>query len=180
MPEFLLVLSPPFPPAEFKLLLPLLLLYTHLTASFSRTNRVSRYHKGKTSLDLNEAKDHGVLRCSGISWIICKQSAYCSRQITTTTHHRSISTDRMLFLAPNQQRQSTEDITRKSQCKTYSAKIKRQMISAIAGICKNGVERRCQSSYWCYLHHFHPPSSITTLHPFNGIFFQDKQGKPVP
>ena len=108
MPEFLLVLPSPFPPAEFKLLLPLLLLYTHLTASFSRTNRVSRYHKGKTSLDLNEAKHHGVLECSGISWIICKQSAYCSRQITTTPH-RSSSTDRMLFLAPNQQRQSTED-----------------------------------------------------------------------
>ena len=109
MPEFLLVLPSPFPPAEFKLLLPLLLLYTHLTASFSRTNRVSRYHKGKTSLDLNEAKDHGILGCSGISWIICKQYAYCCRQITTPTLRHSISTGRMLFLAPNQQRQSTED-----------------------------------------------------------------------
>ena len=29
---------------------------------FSRTTRVSRYQKGKTSLDLNEARDDGVLR----------------------------------------------------------------------------------------------------------------------
>jgi len=38
--------------------------------------------KGKTSLDLSEARDDGVLGCSGISWTICKQSALCSRQIT--------------------------------------------------------------------------------------------------
>ena len=34
---------------------------------FSRTTRVSRYQKDKTSLDLNEARDYGVLGCSGIS-----------------------------------------------------------------------------------------------------------------
>jgi len=28
--------------------------------------------KAKTSLDLNEARDYGVLGCSGISWTICK------------------------------------------------------------------------------------------------------------
>jgi len=33
---------------------------------FSRTTWVSRYQKGKTSLDLNEARDDGVLGCSGI------------------------------------------------------------------------------------------------------------------
>ena len=60
--------------------------YTHLTAFFSRTTWVSRYQKGKTSLDLNETRDYGVLGCSGISWTICKQSAPCSRQITTPTH----------------------------------------------------------------------------------------------
>ena len=53
---------------------------------FSRTTWVSRYQKGKTSLDLNETRDYGVLGCSGISWTICKQSAPCSRQITTPTH----------------------------------------------------------------------------------------------
>ena len=42
---------------------------------FSRTTLVSRYQKGKISLDLNAARDDGVLGCSGISWTICKQSA---------------------------------------------------------------------------------------------------------
>ena len=45
---------------------------------------------------------------SGISWAICKQSAPRSRQITTPTPHHSIFTGRLLFLTPNQQRQSTE------------------------------------------------------------------------
>jgi len=44
----------------------------------------------KTSLDLNEARDDGVLGWSGISWTICKQSALCCRQITTPTPHHSI------------------------------------------------------------------------------------------
>jgi len=63
---------------------------------FSRTTWVSWYQKGKTSLDLNEARDtrdDGVWGCSGISWTICKQSAPRSRQITTPTPHRSIFTD---------------------------------------------------------------------------------------
>ena len=58
--------------------------YTHLTAS-SKTSWVSRYQKGKTNLD--EARDDGVLGCSGISWTICRQSAPCSRQITTLAPH---------------------------------------------------------------------------------------------
>jgi len=33
-------------------------------ASFSRTIWVSRYQKGKTSLDLNEARDDGFWGCS--------------------------------------------------------------------------------------------------------------------
>jgi len=35
---------------------------------FSRTAWVSRYEIGETSLDLNEARDDGVLGCSGISY----------------------------------------------------------------------------------------------------------------
>ena len=47
---------------------------------------------------------------SGISWAICK-SAPRSRQITTPAPHCSVFfTGRMLFLPPNQQRQSTEGI----------------------------------------------------------------------
>jgi len=46
---------------------------------------------------------------SGISWAICKQSAPRSRQITTSIPHiTEFFTDRMLFLTPNQQCQSTE------------------------------------------------------------------------
>ena len=75
---------------------------------FSRQAWVSRYQKGKTSLDLTEVRDDGVLGCSGISWTICKQSAPHSRQITTPTPHHSTFTGRMLFLMPNQQCQSTE------------------------------------------------------------------------
>ena len=45
---------------------------------------------------------------NSISWTICKQSAPRSRQITTLTPHHSIFTGRVLFLAPNQQCQSTE------------------------------------------------------------------------
>ena len=75
---------------------------------FSRTTWVSQYQEGKTSLDLNEARDYGVLGCSGISWTICKQSAPRCRQITTPTPHHSIFTGWMLFLTLSQQCQSTE------------------------------------------------------------------------
>ena len=67
---------------------------------FSRTTWVSWYQIGKTSLDLNVARDGDS---SGISWTICKQSAPHSRQITTPTPHHSIFTSWMLFLTPNQQ-----------------------------------------------------------------------------
>ena len=94
-----------------KLILPPLL--HPVSGLFSRTTWVSRYQKGKTSLDLNEARDDGVFRCSGFSWTICKQSAPHSTQITTSTPHHSIFAGRMLFLAPSQQCQSTEGIVLK-------------------------------------------------------------------
>jgi len=46
---------------------------------------------------------------TGISWTICN-SAPRSRQITTPVPYRSVFTDRMPFLPPHQQRQSTEGI----------------------------------------------------------------------
>jgi len=79
-----------------------------LKSLFSRITWVNWYQKGKTSLDLNEARDDGVLGCSGISWTICKQSAPHSRQITTPTSHHSILTGWMLILMPNEKCQSTE------------------------------------------------------------------------
>ena len=56
------------------LLLILLLLLLHpFNGSFSRTTWVSRYQEGKASVDLNVARDDGVLGRSGTSWTICKQ-----------------------------------------------------------------------------------------------------------
>ena len=83
---------------------------TRFNGFFSRTTWLSQDQKGKTSLDLSEARDDEVLGWdgSGISWTICKQSAPRSRQITTPTPHHSIFTGRMLFLMPNEQCQSTE------------------------------------------------------------------------
>ena len=95
--------------AHFNLLL--LLLLHPFNGIFSRTTWVSRYRKGKTNLDLNEARDDGVLGCSGISWTTCKQSAPRCRQTTTPTPHHSIFTGRMRFLPSNQQCQSTEGHT---------------------------------------------------------------------
>ena len=50
---------------------------------FSRTTWVRRYQKGKTSLDLNEARDDGVLGCSDISWAIMQ--AICT-SLQTDSH----------------------------------------------------------------------------------------------
>jgi len=60
---------------------------TRYNGLFSST---SWYQKGKTSLDLNEARDFGVVRCTGISWTICRQSAPCCRQITTPSPYHSV------------------------------------------------------------------------------------------
>ena len=81
---------------------------------FSRTTWVRQYPKGKTSLDLNEAKDDGD--GSGISWTICKQSASWSRQITTLTPSSLIG--QTLFLTPNQQCQSQS--TEGTQSSTFT------------------------------------------------------------
>jgi len=94
-----------------RLLLLLLLLLNPFNGLFCRTTWVCWYQKSETSLDLNEARDDGVLGCSGISWTICKQSAPHSRQITTPTPYHSFFTGRMLFLTPNQQCQSIKGMS---------------------------------------------------------------------
>jgi len=88
----------------------LLLLLHPFNGLFSKTTWVRRYQKSKSILHLNQARDDGVLGCSGISWTICKQSAPRSRQITMPTPHHSIFTGRMLFLMPNQQCHNTEGL----------------------------------------------------------------------
>jgi len=63
---------------------------------FSRTTWKRWYQIGKTSMDLNEARDDGVLGGIGISWTICKQSAPRSREITTP-----ISSSHYFFYRPD-------------------------------------------------------------------------------
>ena len=100
-----------------QLLLLLLLLLLHpLNGLFSTLTWVSQCQKGKTSLDLNEARDDGVLGCS-----VCKciQFAPHSIQITTSTPHHSIFLGRMLFLTPNQQCQSVDGVSTEGFYITY-------------------------------------------------------------
>ena len=77
---------------------------------FSGTTWVIWYHKSNASLDINEARDDGVL---GWQWhqldhmqTICK-SLQTDNHTNSPTPHHSIFTGRMHFLTPNQQRQST-------------------------------------------------------------------------
>jgi len=106
------------PPQQSQLLLPPLHPFNGL---FSRTTWVSRYQKGKMSLDLTDARDDGG-GCdgSGISWTICKQSAPRFRQIITPTPHHSVFTGRILFLAPNQECPSFEGNTAITSSKKFS------------------------------------------------------------
>jgi len=78
------------------------------TRLFSRpvsgTTRVSRYHKGKTNLDFTEARD-----CEW-QWHQLGHMQVCTSLQTdnhASTPTLSFFTDRMPFLPPNQQRQSS-------------------------------------------------------------------------
>ena len=87
---------------ELKLLcLSLLRLFNGL---FSRTTWVSRYEKGKTSLDFSEARDN--------EWQWQLGHMYVCTSLQTDNHAStpplSFFTGRMPFLTPNQQHQSTE------------------------------------------------------------------------
>ena len=91
-------------------------------------------------MDLNEARDDGVFEWQWHQ--LDRMQTICtshSRQITTPTHHQSISTGWMLFLMPNQQCQSTERQVPAS-CEVY-------------GICVIASDVAVQSQYrsnYCY------------------------------
>jgi len=69
----------------------LLLLLHPFNGLFFRTTWISRYQKGKSSLDLNESGDNGFWGDgSGVSWTVCKQSAPGCRQITMPTPYHSV------------------------------------------------------------------------------------------
>jgi len=85
---------------------------------------VSRYHKGRTNLDFNEARD------SEWQWHQLGQMQVCT--LLQTDNHTSIPplkffTGRMPFLLPNQQRQSTEGKKLKLNSKTKKSLTKKQM-----------------------------------------------------
>jgi len=71
---------------------------------FTGSTQVSRYQKGNTNLDFNEARD------SEWQWHQLGHVQVCTL-LQTDNHavpHRSIFTGRVPFLPPNQQHQSTE------------------------------------------------------------------------
>jgi len=72
-----------------KLLLLLLLLHP-FNGLFSRTTWVSRYQKGKTSLDLNEARDGGVL---GWQWHQLDHIQTICTSLQTDNHTNTSSVD---------------------------------------------------------------------------------------
>jgi len=73
-------------------------------ALFSGTTRVSRYQKGKTSLDFLKQE---TVSGSGISWAVCKSAHQTDNHASTPP---LFFTGWMPFLLPNKQRQSTEGI----------------------------------------------------------------------
>jgi len=80
--------------------------HTHpFNGPLSGTTRVSRYQTGKTNLDFTEARDSEWQRhqLSHMQVRILLQTDSHARP-----HHSVFFTDRMPFLSPNQQRQSTE------------------------------------------------------------------------
>ena len=76
----------------------------HLHTPLSGTTRVSRYQKGKTSLDFTEARD------SEWQWYQLGHMQVCT-SLQTDNHANTpplFFTGRMPFLPPNQQRQRTD------------------------------------------------------------------------
>jgi len=79
--------------------------HTHpFNGPFSGTTQVSRYQKGKISLDFTEARD------SEWQWHQLAHMQVCTSLQTEPRQHPTAQffTGRMPFLPPNQQRQSTE------------------------------------------------------------------------
>ena len=86
----------------------LLLILHPFNGLFSRTTWVSQYQKGKTSVDLNEARYDGVL---GQQWHQLDHMQTICTSLQTDNHTNTSSlvfTGRMPFLTSNQQRQSSE------------------------------------------------------------------------
>ena len=110
--------------------------HTHpFNGSLSRTTQVSRYQKGKTNLDLTEARD------SEWQWHQLGDMQVCTSLQTDShagTPPLSFFTGRMPFLPPNQQCQSTEGSTTTHRQTLYPLRLQ-------AGCRK----RRLNVALWC-------------------------------
>ena len=109
--------------------------HTHpFNGPLSKTTRVSRYQKGRTNLDFTEARD------SERQWHQLGHMQVCT--LLQTDNHASTPpvkffTGRMLFLPPNQQRQSTEGSSQ--QCTLMTHQTKRWLIRADAAVVQFGT-----------------------------------------
>ena len=131
--------------------------HTHLTALFPGLPGWAGTRKVKPIWILLKQE---TVSASGISWAICK-SASRSRQITMPAPHHSVFTGRMLFLPPNQQRQSTEgNWSPHEQCNSYRSPLCSKIIVDVLGrseaVCKKLQQVRivvdlvlaCQKVNW--------------------------------
>jgi len=89
--------------------------HTHpFNGPLSRTTRVSRNQKGKTNLDFTEARD-SEWQCHQLGRMQVCTSLQTDNHVSTPL--LSFFTGQVPFLPPNQQRQSTEGISRaQAQC----------------------------------------------------------------
>jgi len=102
--------------------------YTRLTAPLSGTTRVTRYRKSKTNLDFTETTDSEWQRHQLGHMQVCTSLQTDNH---ASTPPLSFFTSRMPFLAPKQQRRSTEG----SLCGTYSIRIYMNCITVICTCC---------------------------------------------
>jgi len=129
--------------------------HTHpFNGPLSRTTRVSRYQKGKTNLDFTEAS---VAVASAGPYA----SLHLALQITMPAPHHSVFTDRMPFLLPKQQCQSTEGNTGDTkllykcqklskvwrQCRQHCWSLASSPLSKCAG-CRQQGHACCKTLHW--------------------------------
>ena len=138
--------------------------FTHpFNGSFSRTTRVSRYQKGKTNLDFTEA------RGSEWQWHQWGHVQVCI-SLQTDNHASTppliVFTGRMPFLPPKQQRQSTEDKSRKHLIKRTQrdwsfTRPRNSGTSCVLRVCMEHAVATCIKLSAHALRTPHTPSSVS-------------------
>ena len=120
-----------------ELLLLLLLLLLHaFNGLFSRTTCLSWFQKGKTHLDLTEARRQGF----GMQWHQLDHIQTICTLLQTDNHTNTSSfkfTGRVLYLTPKQQCQSTEGIVANTELIPKCSNAKLNLTSCICTSIKN-------------------------------------------